>query len=256
MSIVSVLLLVARNYIRNVRYPPPGGEWKLIRTHVDAYLLSLLASDFLQGVGAILDLKWAVEKTVYCSAACAAQGIIKQIGETGVAMATFAITLHTFVVLFFGWIPGPRASWIWKIYIGFIWLYVSLFALIAYGKYHHASNSDATMNDFFAPTPYWCWISSGFNPERIAGEYFWLWLAAFSSIALYMLLYFRVRGNIRVDPLKWWRVGLKWRKRNARDEGNDDAYYGRRDRNVGGREVGGTVARRKPVPQNSVSRDP
>jgi hypothetical protein len=76
-----------RNFIRNVR-DPPGGEWRLIRTHVDAYLLSLLSSETLQGLGAIMDLKWVHERAVYCSGYCTAQGAIQTIGETGVALGT------------------------------------------------------------------------------------------------------------------------------------------------------------------------
>jgi hypothetical protein len=79
---------VARNFVRNVRNPPPGGEWRLIRTHVDAYLLSLLTSEILQGLGAIMDVKWVHDGVVYCSDYCTAQGAIQMIGETGVAMGT------------------------------------------------------------------------------------------------------------------------------------------------------------------------
>ncbi len=65
---------------------PPPGKWKLIRTHVDAYLLSLLFADLLQGIGAVLSLKWSLEKKTYCSAYCTAQGVIQHLGETGVAL--------------------------------------------------------------------------------------------------------------------------------------------------------------------------
>jgi len=77
-----------RNFIRNMRDPPPGGEWRLIRTHVDAYLLSLLSSEILQGLGAIMDVKWVHQGAVYCSGFCTAQGAVQMIGETGVAMST------------------------------------------------------------------------------------------------------------------------------------------------------------------------
>lgn len=86
-AVVVLMALVLRNYIRNIIHPPPG-KWKLVRTHVDAYLLSLMASEVLQGMGAILNVKWAAEKQVTCSDYCTAQGAIQQIGETGVAMAT------------------------------------------------------------------------------------------------------------------------------------------------------------------------
>ena len=87
-AMVLILLgLVARNFIRNVR-DPPGGEWRLIRTHIDAYLLSLLGSELLQGLGAIMNVKWAIEGAVYCSSYCSVQGALKTIGETGVGMNT------------------------------------------------------------------------------------------------------------------------------------------------------------------------
>jgi hypothetical protein len=88
-SIVLTLLgLVACSFIRNVKDPPPGGEWRLIRTHIDAYLLSLLGSEIVQGIGAIMNAKWVLEGTLYCSDYCSVQGALKTIGETGVGMNT------------------------------------------------------------------------------------------------------------------------------------------------------------------------
>ena len=88
-SMVLILLgLVARNFIRNLKDPPPGGEWRLVRTHTDAYLLSLFSAEILQGVGAIMNAKWVLEGTLYCSSYCTAQGALQVIGETGVAMST------------------------------------------------------------------------------------------------------------------------------------------------------------------------
>jgi len=85
--VLILLGLVARNFIRNVKNPP-GGEWHLIRTHVDAYLLSLLCSEILQGLGAIMNARWILEGALYCSGYCTVQGALKTIGETGVAMTT------------------------------------------------------------------------------------------------------------------------------------------------------------------------
>lgn len=230
-AVLFVLILVARNYIRNVLHPPPGGEWRLIRTHVDAYLLSLLLSDFLQGLGAILNIKWSAERQVYCSATCTAQGSVQIVGETGVALSTLAITIQTFLVIFFRWSPSPRSSWIWKAVITAIWLYVCIFAAVGYGKHHSPSSDPQTADIFFTPTPYWCWISGKFDAERIAGEYFWLWFAAFVNIILYTLLFFRVRGNITVDPLNWRRVRFKWHR------------YGGQGRTAGGEGYFDSVAR-------------
>ena len=55
---------------------------------------------------------------------------------------------------------------------------------------------------FQAPVPYWCWISGG-DLERIMGEYLWLGIGVLVSVVLYTLLFFRLRGNIQVDPQNW-----------------------------------------------------
>jgi hypothetical protein len=170
-SMVLMLLgLVARNFIRNVKDPPPGGEWRLIRTHIDAYLLSLLGSEIVQGIGAILNIKWVLEGVIYCSGYCSVQGALKTIGETGVGMNTMvsyrdrfttvlyyignsycsiltraiskAITVHTFIVIFFWWKPSPRSFWIYRTVITFIWSYPVLFVIIAYFTHRAASPTD------------------------------------------------------------------------------------------------------------------
>jgi hypothetical protein len=45
---------------------------------------------------------------------------------------------------------------------------------------------------------YWCWISSRFNVERLAGAYLWMWIALFASIILYIPVYFWAMGRLSV----------------------------------------------------------
>jgi hypothetical protein len=146
---------------------PPGGEWRLIRTHIDAYLLSLLCSEILQGIGATMNVKWILEGVLYCSGYCSVQGALKTIGETGVAMGTMvsngnrlpvalysiggsycailiraisqAVAVHTFMVVFFRWIPSPRSVWIYRVVIALIWSYPTLFVII--GSFTHRAHN-------------------------------------------------------------------------------------------------------------------
>jgi len=90
---------VARNFARNVKDPPPGGKWRLIRTHIDAYLLSLLGSEILQGIGAIMNVKWVFEGGAHCSDYCSVQGALKTIGETGVGMNTMVSNRDEFPIV-------------------------------------------------------------------------------------------------------------------------------------------------------------
>lgn len=121
-------------------------------------------------------------------------------------MSTLVITLHTFATVFFRWQPSrwPR---LWIVVITFIWTFILLFVVLGYAV-HKSQYSKPDGNPYFAPTPFWCWISSKYMIERIFGEYFWLWSSAVLNIILYPFLFFTLRGNIDVDPGNWRRVSL------------------------------------------------
>ena len=44
------------------------------------------------------------------------------------------------------------------------------------------------------------------------GEYVWLGIGVLSSVVLYTLLFFRLRGNIQVDPQNWKRIHVQLRR--------------------------------------------
>jgi len=46
----------------------------------------------------ILDVRWAYNGILAVSPYCAAQGVIQQIGELGIALITLIITVHSFVL--------------------------------------------------------------------------------------------------------------------------------------------------------------
>lgn len=151
-----------------------------------------------------------------------------------------AIAVHTFCIIFFQ--KGLGAIRLASVVVCIIWLYVIIFVVASIVTHHKQGD------DIYTPTPWvgnlvvmsvnlypcsiatvrWnfsglsmtyrklsstgCWIASRFKGERIAGEYFWLWSTAFVSMALYIPLFFRVRGNIRVDE-KRWRVRFCRRSR-------------------------------------------
>jgi len=48
-----------------------------------------------------------------------------------------------------------------------------------------------------------CWITKDFSKQRIALEYFWLWLAAFGNIIIYASLFLVVKGDSYVLVLSY-----------------------------------------------------
>ncbi|KAI0314284.1 hypothetical protein OF83DRAFT_1064113 [Amylostereum chailletii] len=195
-SVTGVFLLIARNVLRHKRAHPKG-KWRLLREPTDVYMFSLLVLDAVQAMGNVLDVRWVNIGKVFTGSYCNAQGIIQQFGELGVALSTLVITIHTFNSVF--WRKGIHSRRIAYIVIATVWTFVALWVGIGSGV------NDSEDAPYFTPTPYWCWISPRYSGERIGGEYLWLWAALFSSVLVYIPLYFWSQGMLSVDARRWWR---------------------------------------------------
>ncbi|KAH9052532.1 hypothetical protein EDB87DRAFT_1722850 [Lactarius vividus] len=176
-ALIVVFILIARNLL-HYRRTLPNGDWKLLRTPTDIYMLSLFAYDILQAIGGMLN------------------GIIKQMGALGVALLTLILTIHTFTTALWG-VGAQARSFAFGI-VAFTCLFVVLWVGISNGIH----------KDFEKPTPYWCWIGPKYNRERLAGEYVWMWIALFASLVMYVPLHFWMKGNLSVDGEKWYKIRL------------------------------------------------
>jgi hypothetical protein len=58
-----------------------------------AWQFALFVFDFVQGMGGVLDVRWAHNGIVTTGHYCTAQGIVQQIGELGVALITLVCLL-------------------------------------------------------------------------------------------------------------------------------------------------------------------
>ncbi|KAI0246387.1 hypothetical protein BJV78DRAFT_1286463 [Lactifluus subvellereus] len=161
-------LLIGRNILR-YRRVLPNGDWKLLQVPADIYMLSLFLFDILQALGGILDVRWAHIGIVTLGSYCTAQGILRQTGELGVALITLILAVHTFVTAL--WRVGIQARGFAFGLVGLACVFTALWVGLGNGLH----------KNYEAPTPFWCWISPHYGPERLAGEYLWLWLALFAS---------------------------------------------------------------------------
>lgn len=116
-----------------------------------------------------------------------------------------AIAVHTFVAVW--WDKGSSALRVAIGVVTLIWLYVALFVGFGVGLHTHGS--------YETPTPYWCWVGSNYLPERLAGEYVWLWTTLFVSLLAYLPLFFWARGDISPDGERWWGVNFHGRGKGA-----------------------------------------
>jgi len=200
-----------------------------IQNPVDLCMFSLFMADLIQAGGMAMDAKWVNDGKVQTGTYCTAQGVLHQLGETGVAMSTLVIAIHTFAVVWCRIGHSPRQLQrqlkIAYIVLGFMWLFIILFIVI--GVVLHTGHG----NFYETPTPYWCWIGKQYPMERIVGQYLWLWLTLFVSILSYIPLFFWAQGYITVDPQRWWK--FRFHKRIGHDAQSDDADRQSRRRSLG-----------------------
>ncbi|KAF5385891.1 hypothetical protein D9615_002585 [Tricholomella constricta] len=221
-AVCYVFFIIARNVIQHIRHTPDG-KISIVQEPMDIFMaspcrfdiyvhlvyqtlhalqLSLFIADFIQALGAVMDIKWIHEGKVEIGNFCTAQGVIQQLGETGVAITTLLIAIYTFIGVWWRIGMGQKSVRVAKIIIGLVWSFV--FLMIVLGNAIHADKSKL----YQSPTPYWCWIGNEYLQWRIWGEYVWFWITlAFSSFA-YTLLFFWSRGNITLDEYSWWKFSI------------------------------------------------
>ncbi|KAI0266783.1 hypothetical protein BC834DRAFT_113145 [Gloeopeniophorella convolvens] len=209
-AILVVFILIWKN-VRHYKKTLPNGDWRLLQAPFDIYMLSLFGFDVMQALGGIFNVRWAHNGIVQTGSYCTAQGVVKQIGELGVALITLVLTTHTFVTAL--WRVGSHARGVAFGVVGvaclFIALWVGIGLSIHHKNYEVPTPVSCTWLPFDSPVDatmqYWCWIGSRFPFERVGGEYLWLWFALFTSVAMYVPLYFWAEGRISVDEVKWYK---------------------------------------------------
>ncbi|KAJ3552032.1 hypothetical protein NM688_g4374 [Phlebia brevispora] len=167
-------------------------------THVHWYFLSMLVSELIQAIGGIINVRWILNARVIEGSVCTTQGVLKQCGDVGVALASLAIAVHTFCALVFRWIP-PQSSRIPFIVLAGIWIFLVLLVSLSLGTHKH--------DDYYGNTEFWCWITSAYPVQRIVLEYMWLWITCFLNFILYipMALVIIYDGMVVVHN---WRIRL------------------------------------------------
>jgi len=168
-------------------------RWRL-ESPVHLFLLNQLVCDLIQALGGLMNIKWVVDGSVHHGAFCVTQGLIKQLADVGTALSAANVAIYTFSALIFRLRRDTNISRAVLIVAG-IWIAIILNVAINVGV-NGASR-------FYGPTGPWCWITSEFSVQRTVADFLWMWIAAFSSLLAYVVLFLVLRGYITVNG---WRV--------------------------------------------------
>ncbi|KAJ6548560.1 hypothetical protein B0H19DRAFT_1031814 [Mycena capillaripes] len=193
-AVVGLLLAISLSAFNTCAWKTHQHPHLFVRSHVAAYLISLLFSDIIQAVGSILNARWILDMTVVVGDVCTIQGVLKQTADVATAFWTFVIALHTFCHVCLGLQPGRFA--LWMTLLGG-WSGIGLIIIIG-----PTTQNTHLHGPFYGISGYWCWISPGYttlhttylsSPMFITRQMF---IAAGFSFVLYTLVFLRMRGNI------------------------------------------------------------
>lgn len=184
LAVTSLLLYITYYSIITARNLNGSRTWS-VSTHVHYYFVNLLVSDLIQAIGGIIDVKWIVEAQVTEGGICTVQGVMKQVGDVGVALTSLAIAIHTFLTIVFHVRIRQETG---LLVLAIIWLFLILIIGISMGV-HKGER-------YYGNTQYWCWITSDYQGERLALEYVWLWLAAIVNLVCYIVIALVLKGIV------------------------------------------------------------
>jgi len=166
------------------------------------------------GIGHAMSLKWIIEGRAYTGGFCTAQGLMRQLGNTYVALSTIVIAVQTFAAVW--WLQYLNRT-ISVIVNCVTFIFMLLWVGIGFGIH-----TNPPKEYYAVPTPFWCWIGEDFLGERLGGEYIWYWIALFGSILLYIPLFLLAFGHIRTGT-EWYRprAEISPYPHMARNDGTD-----------------------------------
>ncbi|KAJ8488852.1 hypothetical protein ONZ51_g3327 [Trametes cubensis] len=184
-AVVPVLVLVATKWRYN----------NLRNTRIVPFCVSLLLANLLQAIGTLINGKWVTDRTVHDGPLCRAQGGIKQAGNVAMALWSFALALHVFMLLFSRIALSKALS---CALLGAGWALVAFVVLLG-----PVAIQTPEQGPYFGPTGYWCWITEQYPHEQFFLEYFFEFLSAGLSFFLYTAVLLRVRGNLVRTSGRW-----------------------------------------------------
>ncbi|KAI0367027.1 hypothetical protein BV20DRAFT_1001359 [Pilatotrama ljubarskyi] len=195
---VAGLLLAIAVSAYNTRKLPSSNLF--VRSHVAAYFVSMLLCEIVQTIGSIMNIRWYYQMAVTYEPYCTVQGVLKHLSDVGSAYWSLIIAMNTFWILFLRWRLRPYVL-IGALVIG----WAGIGAIVSAGP---TAVQTAGKGPFYGISGYWCWIQGEYPSERITLDYMIMFMSAFLSLVMYVLIFLRLRGNI---VLHGWRVSFRFR---------------------------------------------
>ncbi|KAK4966405.1 hypothetical protein LTR97_011240 [Elasticomyces elasticus] len=149
-------------------------------------LFNLIFADIQQSIAFLLNVQWLRENAIdVTTSSCWAQGWFVSTGDMASGVFTFVIALHSFMDIVNDYRLGHTA---FILTIGACWVFVYACAIIGVALHP---------GDFYTRAGAWCWVNAKFSNERLWLHYFWVIIAEFGTVIIYLLLVLIIRKRVK-----------------------------------------------------------
>ncbi|TLD24709.1 integral membrane protein-like protein [Venturia nashicola] len=171
-------------------------------------IYNLILSDIQQAFGFMLSAHWLLQDSIDVgTGTCWAQGWLLSTGDFGSGVWSFAIGLHTFAVVIFGFKLGSKC---FAACVVLCWV-------LTYGL---AVVPVALHPGIFVRAGSWCWLNVKYQPIRIWLHYAWIFFFEIGIVAVYLTTIYALGRRIKKN---FYRSAE--RTRNARDAAYLMTFY-------------------------------
>ena len=147
-------------------------------------LYNLLLADIQQAVAFALTTVWVVtDKVEVGTTTCFANGFFVSTGDLASGVFIFTIALHTFFAVVKGRSVSDKVFYSWLICA---WIFVYAMTIITISLHKNV----------YVRAGAWCWIDNKYVEERLWLHYFWIFVAMFGTVVIYILIYVSINSRL------------------------------------------------------------
>jgi len=138
-------------------------KWSLVQLPADVYVVplaifSLFIADVMPSIEALMSARWIHDGAMTTRQFCIAQGVIQQLSESFIGLATMLIAVHTFASV---WMRKQCSIGTTAVIIGVVvsWTFIVLFVGIASGIHKNYDGTSPRAGPDYWQYKFWVWLT-------------------------------------------------------------------------------------------------
>lgn len=149
-------------------------------------IFNLLLADLQQSTAFVLNAQWVrLGAIIVDTNTCFAQGWFVSTGDLASGVFTFAMAMHCFADIVYDFRLTHT-----RFILAIIGLWTFIYSCAIIGLAMHP-------DDFYMRAGAWCWVNAKYINERLYLHYFWVIIAEFGTLIIYLIIFIVIQKRIR-----------------------------------------------------------